>query len=96
MPISSSYTAESGNPNYYILTLTAQVEAQLQADGSMHYTLKLPDVEQMTAADGSTVTHTDFTITNMAVFIANVQKNLEATPSSAYAASDPCEIKWNN
>lgn len=96
VPISSSYTAESGNPNYYILTLTAQVEAQLQADGSMHYTLKLPDVEQMTAADGSTVTHTDFTITNMAVFIANVQKNLEATPSSAYAASDPCEIKWNN
>lgn len=96
VPISSSYTAESGNPNYYTLTLTAQVEAQLQADGSMHYTLKLPDVEQMTAADGSTVTHTDFTITNMAVFIANVQKNLEATPSSAYAASDPCEIKWNN
>lgn len=96
VPISSSYTAESGNPNYYILTLTAQVEAQLQADGSMHYTLKLPDVEEMTAADGSTVTHTDFTITNMAVFIANVQKNLEATPSSAYAASDPCEIKWNN
>lgn len=96
VPISSSYTAESGNPNYYTLTLTAQVEAQLQADGSMHYTLKLPDVEQMTAADGSTVTHTDFTITNMAVLIANVQKNLEATPSSAYAASDPCEIKWNN
>lgn len=96
VPISSSYTAESGNPNYYTLTLTAQVEAQLQAEGSMHYTLKLPDVEQMTAADGSTVTHTDFTITNMAVFIANVQKNLEATPSSAYAASDPCEIKWNN
>ena len=96
VPISSSYTAESGNPNYYTLTLTAQVKAQLQADGSMHYTLKLPDVEQMTAADGSTVTHTDFTITNMAVFIANVQKNLEATPSSAYAASDPCEIKWNN
>lgn len=96
VPISSSYTAESGNPNYYTLTLTAQVEAQLQADGSMHYTLKLPDVEQMTAADGSTVTHTDFTITNMAVFIANVQKNLEATPSSAYAASDLCEIKWNN
>ena len=96
VPISSSYTAESGNPNYYTLTLTAQVEAQLQADGSMHYTLKLPDVEQMTAADGSTVTHTDFTITNMAVFIANVQKNLEATPSSAYAASDTCEIKWNN
>lgn len=96
VPISSSYTAESGNPNYYTLTLTAQVEAQLQADGSMHYTLKLPDVEQMTAADGSTVTHTDFTITNMAVFIANVQKNLEATPSSAYAASDSCEIKWNN
>ncbi|MEI3280001.1 MAG: hypothetical protein V8R46_04160 [Eubacterium ramulus] len=74
VPISSSYTAESGNANYYTLTLTAQVEAQLQADGSMHYTLKLPDVEQMTAADGSTVTHTDFTITNMAVFIANVQK----------------------
>ena len=96
VPISSSYTAESGNPNYYTLTLTAQVEAQLQADGSMHYTLKLPDVEQMTAADGSTVTHTDFTITNMAVFIANVQKNLETVPSDAYAASDPYEIKWNN
>ena len=62
----------------------------------MHYTLKLPDVEQMTAADGSTVTHADFTITNMAVFIANVQKNLETVPSDAYAASDSYEIKWNN
>ena len=96
VPISSSYTAQNGYPNYYTLTLQAQLTAQLQADGSLHYWLKLPDVEQMTAADGSTVKHSDFSVTDKADFIANVQQNLTSTQSKTYAPSDIYEIRWNN
>ena len=96
VPISSNYKTESGATYYYTLTLTAQLEAQLQEDGTIHYVLKLPDVEKMTAADGSSVTNADFTVTQKATFRANVQKNLSQPVSDAYAGSDPYEISWNN
>ncbi|WP_296116261.1 prepilin-type N-terminal cleavage/methylation domain-containing protein [uncultured Eubacterium sp.] len=96
VPISSNYKTESGATYYYTLTLTAQLEAQLQTDGTIHYVLKLPDVEKMTAADGSNVTNANFTVTQKATFRANVQKNLSQPVSDAYAGSDPYEISWNN
>ena len=96
VPISSNYKTDSGATYYYTLTLTAQLEAQLQADGTIHYVLKLPDVEKMTAADGSSVTNANFTVTQKATFRANVQKNLSQPVSDAYAGSDPYEISWNN
>ncbi len=96
VPISSNYKTESGATYYYTLTLTAQLEAQLQADGTIHYVLKLPDVEKMTAADGSNVTNANFTVTQKATFRANVQRNLSQPVSDAYAGSDPYEISWNN
>ena len=96
IPISSNYKTDHGATYYYTLTLTAQLEAQLQKDGTLHYVLKLPDVEKMTAADGSSVTHANFTVTQKATFRANVQKNLTTPVSDAYAVSDPYEISWNN
>ena len=96
VPISSNYKTDSGATYYYTLTLNAQLEAQLQADGTIHYVLKLPDVEKMTAADGSNVTNANFTVTQKATFRANVQKNLSQPVSDAYAGSDPYEISWNN
>lgn len=94
--VSSNYKADSGATYYYTLTLTAQLTVQLQSDGTLHYVLKLPDVEKMTAMDGSSVTHADFAVTQKASFQANVQKNLTIPSSDAYAASDIYEISWNN
>ena len=94
--VSSNYKADSGATYYYTLTLTAQLTVQLQGDGTLHYVLKLPDVEKLTAVDGSSVTHANFTVTQKASFQADVQKNLTVTVSDAYAASDIYEISWNN
>lgn len=96
VPVSANYKTDRGATYYYTLTLTAQLEAQLQTDGTIHYVLKLPDVEKMTAADGSNVTNADYAVTQKATFHANVQKNLTTPVSDAYAVSEPYEINWNN
>lgn len=96
VPVSSSYTAENGAAIYYELTLTAQLEAQKKEDGGYSYTLKLPDVEQLTAEDGITITQDEFKVTKEAAFTANVMQNLEDTKSEFYAESDKYEIKWEN
>ena len=92
--IDSGYGSYTGARMYYNLELQAQLEVVLQEDGGFAYTLKLPDVTEMYAHDGSTVKHTNFAITTNAKFIADVIDNLTGV-STAYVPSEETEIKWN-
>ena len=92
--IDSSYGTYSGARMYYNLELQAQLEVVLQEDGGFAYTLKLPDVTEMYAHDGSSVKHTNFAITDNAKLIADVIENLSGV-STAYVPSEETEIKWN-
>ena len=92
--IDSSYGTYSGARMYYNLELQAQLEVVLQEDGGFAYTLRLPDVTEMYAHDGSSVKHTNFAITDNAKLTADVIENLSGV-STAYVPSEETEIKWN-
>lgn len=96
--IESTYQAANGGTPTYKLTLGTQLDVVQNEDGTYTYALKLPDVSDMKSADGSTVTHTNFNITDQAVFKANVTENVNEDQiiqkSEAYIESDETKIEW--
>lgn len=76
--ISSSYSL-NGVQNYYQLTLTAELLAEQQEDGTFHYTLFLPDAEQMDNGAGTTITNENFSLTDQVSAEANVVSDIWPT-----------------
>ena len=99
--IESNYVSDSGAYNYYTITLKPVIIADPDGKGGFHYTLKLPDLEKVEDKNGITVTHSNFTVTETAVFQADVLANVKAEDagsgngSDAYVASKETEIKWS-
>lgn len=99
--IESNYVSDSGAYNYYTITLKPVIIAEPDGKGGFHYTLKLPDLEKVEDKNGITVTHSNFTVTETAVFQADVLANVKAEDagsgngSDAYVASKETEIKWS-
>ena len=76
--ISSSYSL-NGVQNYYQLTLTAELLAEQQEDGTFHYTLFLPDAEQMDNGAGTTITNENFSLTDQVSAETNVVSDIWPT-----------------
>ena len=99
--IESNYAADTGAYNYYTITLKPVIIAEPDGKGGFNYTLKLPDLESVEDKAGISVTHDNFTITETAVFKADVLANVKAEDmgsgngSDAYVASKETEIKWS-
>lgn len=96
--VEATYQAANGGTPTYRLTLGTQLDVVQNEDGTYTYALKLPDVSDMRAADGSAVTHNNFNITDQAVFKANVTENVDQEQiiqkSEAYIESDETKIEW--
>lgn len=94
--ISANYQTQAGASVYYEMTLTAELEVVKNDDGSYSYTLHMPDVSDVKAKDGTTITHDNFAITTDVAFVADVIANHDddGTPSDAFVASDKTEIEW--
>lgn len=95
--INATYTSAIGNLTY-ALKLGTQLDVVKNEDGTYTYTLKLPDVVNMKAEDGSSVTHKNFNITDSAVLHTNVTDNVvddkEVQRSDAYIRSDETKVEW--
>lgn len=76
--ISSSYQ-RNGIPTYYQMTLSAELLAEQLEDGTFHYTLILPDVEQMDDGAGTAITNGNFSLTDQVNVEANVVSNIWPT-----------------
>ena len=96
--IESTYQAENGSNPTYKLTLSTQLDVVKNEDGTYSFALKLPDVADVKAADGNSVTHANFNISDSAIFKANVTENIEEDKveqkSEAYIESDETKIEW--
>ena len=96
-----TYTAADGSNPVYTVTLSSQLVVQKMEDGSYKYSLKLPDVADMKAADDSTVTNNDFGISTLVEAYSNVSENVADVTkenaeqkSEAYVRSKECKIEW--
>lgn len=96
-----NYTAADGSTPVYTVTLSSQLVVQKTEDGTYKYSLKLPDVTEMKAADDSTVTNDDFRISTLVEAYSNVSENVEDVEkedaeekSQAYVRSKECRIEW--
>ena len=96
--VESTYKAANGGTPTYQVQLTTELDVVKNEDGTYSYTLRLPDITNVTAHDGSHVTHDNFGISQSAVFTANVTENIvddkEAQESAAYIKSDETKIEW--
>ena len=96
--IESTYEAANKGKPTYQLTLQTQLDVVQNEDGTYSYALKLPDVSDVKAADGSSVTHANFNISDSAIFKANVTENVDGDKveqkSEAYIESDETKIEW--
>ena len=96
--IESTYKAENGGTPLYSIELGTELDVVKNEDGTYSYTLRLPDISNVTAHDGCSVTHDNFNISRNAVFTANVTENIvddkEAQKSTAYIKSDETKIEW--
>lgn len=77
------------------ITLKTELVAVPDANGGYTYTLKLPDVTEVTNLTGQQFTHENFAITKQVNITANVKANLDGNTSDTYQASDAVEVKWN-
>lgn len=77
------------------ITLKTELVAVPNASGGYTYTLKLPDVTEVTNLTGQQFTHENFAITKQVNITANVKANLDGNTSNTYRASDAVEVKWN-
>lgn len=77
------------------ITLKTELVAVPKASGGYTYTLKLPDVTEVTNLTGQQFTHENFAITKQVNITANVKANLDENASNTYHASDAVEVKWN-
>lgn len=77
------------------ITLKTELVAVPDANGGYTYTLKLPDVTEVTNLRGQQFTHDNFAITKQVNITANVEANLDGNTSDTYHASDAVEVKWN-
>lgn len=77
------------------ITLKTELVAVPDANGGYTYTLKLPDVTEVTNLTGQQFTHENFAITKQVNITANVKANLDGNTSDTYHASDAVEVKWN-
>ena len=77
------------------ITLKTELVAVPDANGGYTYTLKLPDVTEVTNPTGQQFTHENFAITKQVNITANVKANLDGNTSDTYYASDAVEVKWN-
>lgn len=77
------------------ITLKTELVAVPKASGGYTYTLKLPDVTEVTNLTGQQFTHDNFAITKQVNITANVKANLDGNTSDTYHASDVVEVKWN-
>ncbi len=94
--VRSNYNDATGGVSYYEnLKLSTDIQITVNADGTLHYEIVLPDATEVTSDDNMSVTNANFAITQSATVQANVQKNINSQ-SDAYTASDNAEIKWNN
>ncbi len=99
---SGTYSAADGSTPVYTVTLGTELVVQKTEDGTYHYSLKLPDVSDMTAgesADDVKVTNDDFSISTEVKAYTNVVENFtdEEEPeqkSKAYVRSEECTIEW--
>lgn len=96
-----TYIAADGSTPVYTVTLSSQLVVQKTEDGTYKYSLKLPDVTEMKAADGSVVTNDDFGISAVVKAYSNVSENVEDVEkeeaeekSEAYVRSEECTIEW--
>lgn len=96
--IESTYKAENGGTPLYSIELGTELDVVKNEDGTYSYTLRLPDISNVTAHDGCSVTHDNFNISQNAVFTANVTENIvddkEDQKSTAYIKSDETKIEW--
>ena len=96
--IESTYKAENGGTPLYSIELGTELDVVKNEDGTYSYTLRLPDISNVTAHDGCGVTHDNFDISQNAVFTANVAENIaddkEVQKSAAYIKSDETKIEW--
>ena len=88
--ISSSYSL-NGVQNYYQLTLTAELLAEQQEDGTFHYTLLLPDAEQMDNGAGTTISNENFSLTDQVSVEANVVSNIWPTGLAGDTGEDTAQ-----
>lgn len=77
------------------ITLKTELVAVPDANGGYTYTLKLPDVTEVTNLTGQQFTHENFAITKQVNITANVKANLDGKTSDTYHASNAVEVKWN-
>ena len=96
--IESTYKAENGGTPLYSIELGTELDVVKNEDGTYRYTLRLPDISNVTAHDGCSVTHDNFNISRNVVFTANVTENIvddkETQKSTAYIKSDETKIEW--
>ena len=96
--IESTYKAENGGTPTYSIELGTELDVVKNEDGTYSYTLRLPDISNVTTHDGCDVTHNNFNISQTAVFTANVTENIvddkEVQKSAAYIKSDETKIEW--
>lgn len=99
--IESNYVSDSGAYNYYTITLKPVIIAEPDGKGGFRYTLKLPDLESVKDTNEVSVEHSNFIVTETAMFKADVLANVKAEDagsgngSDAYVASKETEIKWS-
>lgn len=81
-----SYTDRNQMKLTYSLTVTADLETETLEDGTVQYTLILPDIQNLTAADQESVTHDAFKKTVKAVLKAEVTAENQSYVTSEEAA----------
>lgn len=91
LELKSVYTAAE-IPYTYQITLNARLEVAWDQERGFSYTLLLPDVQQLTTANGTTVTDPGLMMTEFAAACSERKENLEGSGSEGYVRSDPCEL----
>ena len=85
-----SYIDKNQTKLTYSLTVKAELETETLEDGTVQYTLILPDMQQLTAADQESVTHDAFKKTVKAVLKAEV-----TAENQSYVTSEETTVSWD-
>ncbi len=87
--IEDGYTDQNGDNLTYSLEVKASLRTKTLEDGSVQYTLILPDILELKDEDDVSVTNDSFKKTSKAVFTA------AASEESAYVTSEEATVNWD-
>ena len=87
--IEDGYTDQNGDNLTYSLEVKASLRTETLEDGSVQYTLILPDILELKDEDDVSVTNDSFKKTSKAVFTA------AASEESAYVTSEEATVNWD-